>query len=118
MTSIEVAARLEDILAAIAAIAGYTAGKAFEDYAAEPMLRDAMERNIERILEASRHIPESLKSSHSEIEWRQVADIGNVLRHAYPIVDDGVIWEVVIRDLPPLKAAVEAMLHGVDPDQV
>jgi uncharacterized protein with HEPN domain len=29
-------------------------------------------------------------------------------------VDDSLIWEVVVRDLPPLKAAVEKMLREVD----
>jgi uncharacterized protein with HEPN domain len=35
--------------------------------------------------------------------------IGNILRHAYPVVDDSLIGQVVLRDLPPLKA-VEQML--------
>jgi uncharacterized protein with HEPN domain len=114
MTTPELASRLEDILDAIAAISAYTSGKTFDDYAAERMLRDAVERNIERISEASRHIPRGLKAKHAEIPWRKVAGIGNVLRHAYPIVDDSLIWEVVVRDLPSLKAAVEQMLREVD----
>jgi uncharacterized protein with HEPN domain len=93
MTAPELASRLEDILEAIAAIAEYTAGKTLDDYVAERMLRDAVERNIERISEASRHIPDRLKARHPEIEWAQVAGIGNILRHAYPIIEDGVIWE-------------------------
>jgi uncharacterized protein with HEPN domain len=114
MRSAELASRLEDILEAVAAIGEYTAGKTFEDYVAERIVRDAVERNIERISEASRHIPQSLKSRHSEIEWQKVAGIGNILRHAYPIVDDRVVWEVAIRDLPPLKATAEQMLREVE----
>jgi uncharacterized protein with HEPN domain len=111
MPSSEVATRLEDILDAIAAIELYTSGKTLDEYRAVRMLRDAVERNIERISEASRHIPRSLKAKHPEIPWRNTAGIGNILRHAYPIADDGLIWEVVVRDLPPLKAAVEQMLR-------
>jgi uncharacterized protein with HEPN domain len=114
MASPEVAARLEDILEAIATIGSYTVGKTEADYEAERMLRDAVERNIERISEASRHIPRCLKAARPEIPWRRVASIGNILRHAYPIVDDSLIWEIVVRDLPPLKAAVEQMLAGLD----
>jgi uncharacterized protein with HEPN domain len=80
------------------------------------MLRDAVERNLERISEASRHIPKDLKAGHPEIPWQKVAGIGNILRHAYPIVDDSVIWEVVVRELPPLKAAAEQMLNDVRPN--
>ena len=116
MASPELVSRLEDILEAIAVIGEYTTGKTFAEYAALRMLRDAVERNIERISEASRHIPEILKDRHPEIDWRKVAGIGNILRHAYPIVDDGVIWEVVIRDLPALQAATEAMFRGIERD--
>jgi uncharacterized protein with HEPN domain len=113
MAPSDLASRLEDILDGIAAVTAFTAGKAFDDDLAERMLRDAVERNVERIPEASRHIPEGLKASRPEIPWRNVADIGNILRHAHPIVDDRLIWEVVTRDLPPLRAAVEAMLREV-----
>jgi len=110
MSSSDLASRLEDILDAIVAIGTYTSGKSAGDYASERMLRDAVERNVERISEASRHIPRGFTVTHPEIPWRKVADIGNILRHAYPIVDDSLIWEVVVRDLPPLKLAVERML--------
>jgi uncharacterized protein with HEPN domain len=115
MTGSELISRLQDILEAIAAIAEYTAGKTFEDYAAARMLRDAVERNLERISEASRHIPMNLKARHPEIPWQKVAGIGNILRHAYPIVDDNLVWEVVVRDLPPLRAAAEQLLRNAEP---
>ena len=111
----ELASRLQDILEAIAVIGEYTAGKTYDDYAAERMLRDAVERNVERLSEASRHIPDNLKARHPEIPWQKVAGIGNILRHAYPIVDDSVVWEVVARDLPPLKAVAEQLLQDVEP---
>jgi uncharacterized protein with HEPN domain len=114
MASPEAVSRLEDILGAIAAISTYTSGKSFDDYLNERMLRDAVERNVERLSEASRHVPRSLKGRYPEIPWRHVADVGNVLRHAYPIVDDAQIWEVVVRDLPPLKIAVERILRELD----
>jgi Ribonuclease HepT-like len=52
-----VADRLRHILDAIARIETLTAGKSFEDYAADWVTRDAVERNLERVSEASRHVP-------------------------------------------------------------
>jgi uncharacterized protein with HEPN domain len=43
----------------------------------------ALERLIEIISEASRHLPLDIKDRHPSIEWRRVGDIGNWLRHAY-----------------------------------
>ena len=106
--------RLEDILHAIGAIETYVAGKSFADYQAERLVRDAVERNIERISEATRHLPDDMKAKHPNIPWSQIAAIGNVLRHAYQVVDDRTIWDTVKRDVPPFKAAVEALLIALE----
>jgi uncharacterized protein with HEPN domain len=106
--------RLEDLLDAIAAIERYTAGKTLDHYLTEQMLRDAVERNIERLSEASRHIGDELKGVHPGVPWRAIADIGNVLRHGYDKVNDRRVWQVVTEDLASLRAAVEAMIREID----
>lgn len=106
--------RLEDILSAITASETFTAGRSFEAYLGDRMLQLALERNIEIISEACRHIPEALKAAHPDIPWRRVQDIGNVLRHAYETVDPAVIWQIVGEDLAPLKTAIMAMIAAVE----
>lgn len=106
--------RLEHILAAFTAIEVYISGKQEQEFVADRLLIDAVERNIERISEASRHLPEARRVRPPHIPWRAIAGIGNVLRHDYPQVDPVEIWLTVIRDLGPLKAAVLAMLRDAD----
>ncbi|MCU0839380.1 MAG: DUF86 domain-containing protein [Rhodospirillales bacterium] len=106
--------RLEHILAAIAAIETYTAGKQEADFTADRLLIDAVEGNIERISEASRHIPETLKAKYPHLPWRAIAGIGNILRHDSPHIKPVEIWWTVVRDLVELKAVVTAMLREVD----
>jgi uncharacterized protein with HEPN domain len=69
------------------------------------------------VSEASRRLPADLKAKRPEIPWADIAGIGNTLRHGYDSLDHAPIWGVVERDLPPLKAAVEAMLQELDRDQ-
>lgn len=109
--------RLRHILDAIARIQTYVADRSLDDYLADDMRRHAVERCLEIISEASRHIPQRHKDRFPEIRWRGVADFGNVLRHEYPRVVDRRVWQIVTDDLPPLKAAIEAMLRDreVDP---
>ncbi|MFL5039293.1 MAG: DUF86 domain-containing protein [Xanthobacteraceae bacterium] len=38
--------------------------------------------------------------------WRQIAGIGNVLRHGYDIVDDRIIWEIASVHFPALRTVV------------
>ena len=73
-----------------------------------------MERYLERLSEASRHIPDTLKQKHPDVDWRGVADLGNVLRHAYDQVVDWRIWQIISVDLGPLRRTVEAMIREVD----
>jgi uncharacterized protein with HEPN domain len=112
-------ARLEHILEAIREIEGFATGKTLQDYLRQGWLRFATQRGIEIVSEASRRIPADLKAKHTEIPWADIAGIGNILRHGYDSLDHAVIWGVVQDDLPPLKAAVEAMLQemeGHEPD--
>lgn len=104
--------RLRHIAEAIDRLERMTAGKTFDDYLADVVLHDAVERNIERISEASRHLTAELKAEAPQIPWRQVAAVGNILRHDYGGVRDSRIWSIVVDDLPTLKAAVDALLRS------
>jgi uncharacterized protein with HEPN domain len=87
--------RLHDILEAIEGIE-MTVGEAiFADYARNWTMRRAVERGIEIISEASRHLPEELKGRYPRIYWQEIAAIGNLLRHEYGRIDDRIMWRVV-----------------------
>lgn len=102
--------RLLDIHRAIEKIDSFLSGKDFAAFSSDALLHDAVVRNLEVISEASRHVDPMLKARAHEIPWRNVADIGNWLRHSYDIVNDGILWSTIERDLPPLKSAVARLL--------
>ena len=62
-----------------------------------------VERGVEIISEASRHLTDELKARHPEIPWQKVAGIGNVLRHNYESIAAPVIWKLAQADLPILE---------------
>ena len=97
-----------------AAIERVIAGKTFAEYGSDPDLAAAVERYLERLSEASRHVPDDVKRAHPGVDWRGVADLGNVLRHAYDQVIDHRIWQLIEVDLAPLRLAVDAMIAEVD----
>jgi uncharacterized protein with HEPN domain len=61
-----------------------------------------VERGLEIISEASRHLPETVKAAHPEIPWVKVAGIGNVLRHSYDRIAPDILWKVAQNDLSTL----------------
>jgi uncharacterized protein with HEPN domain len=61
-----------------------------EEFANDRVRRLAVERLLEILSEASRHVPKTLQEA-SDIPWRDIADLGNLLRHAYHRVDADVV---------------------------
>lgn len=109
--------RARDIRDRIKLIRRLLDGMTFEQLASDPIRIAALERLLEIISEASRHIPEDWKQEMGpDIPWRRIADLGNVIRHVYQHVDIGVLWDICRFDLDPLDKAVEAMIirHGVE----
>lgn len=102
---------LAQMLENIERIRGWTDGLTLAEYLSNRMLRDAVERCLERISEASRRLPETLRMAQPQIPWRKVADIGNVLRHEYDDVADTEIWRIVVDELHTLQSAVLVMMR-------
>lgn len=101
--------RIHDMLESIRGIEKAIAGKSFRDYERSWLLRSAIERGIEVISEASRHLSHDLKAQHKDVRWEDIAGIGNILRHDYQHVDAAIIWRAVKNDLSPLKEALLVM---------
>jgi uncharacterized protein with HEPN domain len=95
--------RLADIIEAIELIRSEMAGVTLNAFEPDRRKRWLVERGLEIISEASRHLPAALKARHANIPWPKVAGIGNVLRHDYEHVAHDVLWHVVCDDLPALE---------------
>jgi uncharacterized protein with HEPN domain len=98
------------MLEAITEVEVHMAGLRLEDLQADRFRQLGIERCIEIISEASRHIPDEAKARHPEIPWRRVADIGNRLRHAYHAIDTEIIWEIATVELRDLRNAIEKLV--------
>jgi len=108
---------VEELLDFIEQATTYTRDMTLEQYAADRKTQRAIERCLEVISEASRHIPDAAKSKHPEIPWRDVAAIGNVFRHEYHNVAARIVWETVRLHLPPLETAVRAIADELRPKE-
>jgi uncharacterized protein with HEPN domain len=97
--------RLRDINEAIDLIDQDMAGVRLDAFERDLRKRRLVERCIEIISEASRHLDDALEARHPAIPWRKVAGIGNVRRHDYEAVAPDMIRQVVQDDLGALGAA-------------
>ncbi|MFO0989887.1 MAG: HepT-like ribonuclease domain-containing protein [Alphaproteobacteria bacterium] len=53
--------------------------------------------------EATRHLTPELKARYPQIDWRAIADAGNVYRHVYHDVDLNRVWAVATALVDPLR---------------
>jgi len=106
--------RIHDMLESILGIEKAIKGKSYRDYQRSWVLRSAVERGIEVISEASRHLARELKSQHKDVRWKDIAGIGNILRHEYQRIDSQIVWRAVRDDLPSLKKALLAMRASLE----
>nr|CAD6422404.1 hypothetical protein REQ54_02361 [Rhizobium sp. Q54] len=100
---------LDDILEMIALIERTVSGQMRAEIERDHILNLGIQRAIEIISEASKHIPKDLLEQAPEIPWPSIRGMGNVLRHEYHRIADDVFWNVIQHDLPVLKQAILGM---------
>lgn len=103
--------RLTDMKGAISQIRKLLNGKSVDSVVTDVATRAAFERFLEILSEASRHVPQAWKDEHTDIQWRQIADLGNFIRHAYHKIDLDILWSIYTKDLDPLEAVVDALIN-------
>ena len=92
-------------------IARFTAGRGFEDYLADDMLRAAVERQFEVIGEALAGLRRADPELAAAIpDLPRIVAFRNILIHGYATVDDRLVWGVVERDLAGLREILGRLL--------
>ena len=101
--------RIDDIAVAIDKIERYTVNMTLADFQADERTVDAVLRNFEVIGEAAGNVPEHVTKANPDIPWAKMRALRNVVAHAYFGVNLPIIWETIVRRLPELRAALEAL---------
>ena len=102
---------LWDVRQATDSIAAFTQGRSFADYAADLMLRSAVERQFEIAGEALNRLSREAPEIAAQLpDLRRAVAMRNALIHGYREVDNATVWETIHEDLPALCEQVEALL--------
>ena len=103
---------LWDICHAADAVAAFTRGKGLADYKQDSFLRSAVERQLiilgEAVVQLSKLTPqitERIPERGSIVAFR------NLLIHGYAAVVDEIVWEVIVDDLPVLRASAARLIE-------
>jgi uncharacterized protein with HEPN domain len=106
---------LWDILDAARAIEAFTNQVSFEQYLKDRKVQMAVERALEIIGIAARHVSESFQADHSDIPWKRMIGLRNVLAHEYGEIRQERIWAVVVTNVPELIRKIEPLVPKTAP---
>ncbi|GAA5502849.1 hypothetical protein Dxin01_02596 [Deinococcus xinjiangensis] len=101
--------RVFDLLDAIDRIELYTAGLTLTTYLRDERTHDAVLRNLARLGETTKFIPQSVQDKNPQVPWVYLRDIRNLVSHDYFGIDPALVWHTARSELAPLRPALQAL---------
>jgi uncharacterized protein with HEPN domain len=103
-----------DVLTALERLRRFTLDKGFDDYAADEILRSAVERQLAIVGEALWRLRTvDPRSVHRIRDIDRIVAFRHVLVHGYATVDDRLVWGIVEGRLADLAADARACLDAL-----
>lgn len=102
---------LDDIIDNIRRLTGYVAGMERVGFEYNALVRDAVERCLERVCEAAHRLGDLAPVLMPDQPWADIRGMGNKLRHAYDNISVDIIWDTVRERLPSLEDAAREALE-------
>jgi uncharacterized protein with HEPN domain len=89
-------------------------GRTRDDLDSDRLLNLALVRLLEVVGEAANRVPKEEQSLHPEIPWSSIVGLRHRLIHGYGMVDNDILWQVIVQDIPLLVADLKAILMQSD----
>lgn len=105
--------RLQDILQAIDTIFEYVGNRGMEEFVADKRTYHAVIYNLMIMGEAANMLTVEFRTSHSELQWRQITNMRNFLIHGYHNVEEDLVWEAISVDLVPIREQIAKYLEEI-----
>ena len=101
---------VKHIFDAIRKIERYTDGVTYASFRKNEILVDAVIRQLQVIGEAARKVSDDFKKQHEEIPWKYMIGMRNYIIHQYFGIDEKIIYETCIIDIPDLKDRMKSLV--------
>ncbi len=102
---------LKDILDATQRIERFSVGITRQQFEADEMRLHAILMNLHIIGEAAKHVPQEVRDTTGNIEWRAIAGLRDIIAHHYFGINTDIIWDVVQHKLPDLQQEITSLLQ-------
>jgi uncharacterized protein with HEPN domain len=89
----------------------------YETFKSDSVYKNAVALCVLQIGELTTKLSDELKEKHSEIPWRQVKVMRNIVAHRYGTIEMETTWETITEDIPKLKQYCNSILNEQDTTQ-
>lgn len=101
---------LDDMRECCRKVIRYTSGMTKDELVADEKTFDAVMRNLEITGEAARQVSKDIRGRHPEVSWRSISGFRDIAIHAYPNIDEDVVWDIVENKVPQLLDQITSIL--------
>jgi uncharacterized protein with HEPN domain len=106
---------LQHILAAAGKAVFFVHGKTRKDLESDEMLALSLVRLLEIIGEAANGVSSAFRDRFPHIPWKKMRGLRNRLIHGYFDVNLDIVWDTILKDLPPLMKDLEEVISNSQP---
>jgi len=100
---------LNDLVRSCEKVLRYSSGLSREQFFADEKTYDAVLRNLEILGEAVKHLSSEFRDSHTQIEWRKIAGLRDMVIHEYFGLDAHILWDVLSNEVPRLREQLRSI---------
>lgn len=106
--------RLEDILKYAQNVETIVSGITYDEFVKDIRIYYSVMKNVEVIGEAANMLTRHFRETYTELPWRQIVSMRNVLVHGYAQISDTDLWQTATNDIKPLREQVQRYLVEID----
>ena len=105
---------IKDILQNMDDAVEFIQGMSYEQFVADKRTLNAVLRSIEVVGEATKNIPDEVRTRYPQVPWKEMAGMRDKVIHSYFGVDRETVWLVVRDSIPAIKPLMQQVLEDLE----
>jgi uncharacterized protein with HEPN domain len=88
-----------------------TNGLSFDEFITDEILTRAVARSMEIVGEACKNVPDEIRYTHKEFNWKGFAGLRDRVIHQYWGVDYELLWDAIENEVPTEKEWIDQIIE-------